>query len=202
MRKLLGLSAILMLFSFITSESTITEKERKFALDYYQQTKTHLQDAVKGLSDAQMNWKPGDSVWSVAQCIEHIALSEKNIFDGAQASLKEAANPDKRKELKFTSEDQVIKLITDRSFKVKTTDALTPGGQFGSPQQTLETFLERRNSNMDYLKNTQDDLHNHFVTLPFGVVDTYQFLIFLSGHTERHILQIEEVKANPGFPKS
>jgi hypothetical protein len=45
-------------------------------------------------------------------------------------------------------------------------------------------------------------LKNHFTLHPaFGTINTYQLLLLLSGHSERHTLQIEEVKANPAFPK-
>lgn len=202
MRKLLALLPVLFLLSFTATHDPLSKKDKKFALSYFKQTKKDLQDAVKNLSDAQMNWKPADSVWSIAECIEHIALSEKNIFDYAQSSLKEEANPGKRKELKFASDQDVIKLITDRSFRVKTREGFIPSNQFGSAQKSLDVFVERRNGLIDYVKKTDDDLRNHFINSPFGLVDTYQFLIFLSGHTKRHTLQIEEVKANPGFPKS
>lgn len=202
MRKLFSLLAVLALFSFTLPGEPLSKEDKKFAVNYFKETKKDLQDAIKNLSEAQLNWKPADSVWSIAECIEHIALSEKNLFDHAQASLKEAANPDKRKELKFTTEQDVIKMVTDRSFRVKTREGFVPSNQFGSAQKSLDIFLERRNSLVGYIRKTDDDLRNHFVTLPFGTVDTYQFLIFLAGHTKRHTLQIEEVKANPGFPKN
>ncbi|HKO79441.1 MAG TPA: DinB family protein [Chitinophagaceae bacterium] len=202
MRRLFSLLPVLLLISFTTANDPLSKKDKKFAVSYFKQTKKDLQDAIKKLSDAQLNWKPADSVWSVAECIEHIALSEKNLFDFAQSSLKEAANPDKRKELKFATEQDVIKMITDRSFKVKTREGFIPSNQFGTAQKSLDTFVERRNNLIDYVKKTDDDLRNHFVTLPFGIMDTYQFLIFLAAHTKRHTLQIEEVKANSGFPKS
>lgn len=202
MRKLIALLSLLFLLSFTATNDPLSEKDRKFAIDHFKQTQKHLQDAVKDLSETQLNWKSADSVWSVAECIEHIALSEKNLFDFGSASLKEAAAPEKRKELKFTKDDDVIKMITDRSFRVKTREGFIPSGQFGSAKQSLNVFIERRNNLIDYIKKTNDDLRNHFVSLPFGLFDTYQFLIFLSAHTERHILQIEEVMANPQFPKS
>ena len=202
MRRLLSLLPVLLLISFATANDPLSKKDKKFALSYFKQTKKDLQDAVKNLSDAQLNWKPADSVWSIAECIEHIALSEKNLFDWGQGSLKEAANPEKRKDLKFASDQDVIKMITDRSFRVKTREGFIPSNQFGSAQKSLDAFVERRNGLIDYVKKTDDDLRNHFINSPFGLVDTYQFLIFLSGHTKRHTLQIEEVKANPGFPKS
>jgi hypothetical protein len=37
--------------------------------------------------------------------------------------------------------------------------------------------------------------------LPFGVADTYQALLLIPAHTERHLAQINEVKASAGFPK-
>jgi hypothetical protein len=136
----------------------------------------------------------------VADCVEHIALSEKNLFDWAMGTLKEPANPAKRSELKLT-EDMIKKILTDRSFKVKTREGFIPTGQFGDAWKSLEEFKIKRAGHIAYIKETKDDLRNHFAELPFGWVDSYQLLIFMSAHTQRHILQIEEVKANPNFPK-
>lgn len=202
MRKLTALLSLLFLLGFTATNDPLSKKDKKFAINHFKQTQKHLQDAVKDLSETQLNWKPADSVWSVAECIEHIALSEQNLFDFGSASLKEPAAPEKRKQLKFIKDDDVIKLITDRSFRVKTREGFIPSNQFGSAKESLNVFMERRNNLIDYVKKTKDDLRNHFVTLPFGLFDTYQFLIFLSAHTERHILQIEEVMANSQFPKS
>ena len=137
MRKLFALLPVLLLLSFTTANDPLSKKDKKFAVSYLKQTKKDLQDAVKNLSDAQLNWKPADSVWSVAECVEHIALAEKNLFDFGQSSLKETANPDKRKELKFATEQDVIKMITDRSFRVKTREGFIPSNQFGSAQKSL-----------------------------------------------------------------
>jgi hypothetical protein len=93
-------------------------------------------------------------------------------------------------------------MITDRSVKVKTREGFIPTNQFGSMQKSMDVFIQRRNDLISYVKKTDDDLRNHFVAMPFGIFDTYQFLLFLSAHTKRHTLQIEEVKANPNFPRS
>jgi hypothetical protein len=44
-------------------------------------------------------------------------------------------------------------------------------------------------------------MRNHVAQMPFGYIDAYQLIVFISAHTRRHIMQIEEVKANPAFPK-
>jgi len=178
----------------------ILKKEKKGAIGYFKETQKGLADELRGLTENQLSWKPADSVWSVAECVEHIALSEKNLFDWAMSTLKEKADPSKRSQLKL--DDAAIKrIITDRSFKVKTREGFIPTGQFGSTEQTLAIFNERREALIKYVKDTKDDLRNHFAELPFGLVDTYQLLLFLGGHTRRHTLQIAELKSLPGFPK-
>ncbi len=200
MKKLLSALGLLLLFSFATADPELTQKEGDDAVSYLKETQNDVADAIKGLSETQLNWKPADSVWSVANCVEHIALSEKNLFDWAMGTLKEEANPAKRSEVKMDDE-AIKKIITDRSFKVKTREGFIPTGQFGNAEKSLAIFNERREGLIKYVKETKDDLRNHFAELPFGLIDDYQLVLFISGHTKRHCLQIEEVKALPGFPR-
>jgi len=200
MRKLFFILSLPLIFSFVATNVELTKKEREDAVSYFKETQKAVAAEIKGMSENQLKWKPADSVWSITDCIEHIALSEKNLFDWAMGTLKAEANPAKRAELKRSDED-VKKTITDRSFRVKTREGFIPTGQFGDAKQTLKVFDERRDALIKYIKETKDDLRNHFADSPFGLVDTYQLLLFLSAHTKRHTLQIEELKANPGFPK-
>ena len=200
MRKLFLILSVPLLFSFVITDIELTQKERDDAVSYFKETQKALADEIKGLSANQLKWKPADSVWSVTDCIEHIALSEKNLFDWAMGTLKAEANPSKRAELK-RSDEEIKKMITDRSFRVKTREGFIPTGQFGDAKQTMKVFDERREALIKYVKETKDDLRNHFAESPFGLVDTYQLLLFLSAHTKRHTLQIEELKTNSNFPK-
>ena len=53
-----------------------------------------------------------------------------------------------------------------------------------------------------YKRQTQDPLREHFFKHPvLGDLDAYQWILLISAHTERHVNQILEVKASPGFPK-
>lgn len=200
MHKILSLMSLLMCFSFTTADTSLNKKERKSAISYFKETQKDLLAELKGLSEKQFNWKPADSVWSVANCVEHITLAEKNLFDWAMTTLKEPANPAKRAELKHDDE-AIKKMITDRSFKAKASEGFIPTGQFGNTFNTQAIFKERREAAIKYIKTTKDDLRNHFANTPLGLVDTYQVLLFLSAHSRRHTLQIKELKAMPGFPK-
>jgi hypothetical protein len=200
MQKILLLLGVLAFASFLPADSSLSKKDKKAAISYFKETEKGLIKEVKGLSEKQLTWKPADSVWSIADCIEHITLSEKNLFDWMMSTLKEPANPAKRSELKYDDEG-IKKLMTDRSFKAKAREGFIPTGQFGNSDKTLAIFKERREAAIKYIKNTNDDLRNHFTTTPMGLVDSYQVLLFLAGHSRRHTLQIIELKAMPGFPK-
>jgi hypothetical protein len=181
---------------------TLTSDERKFAIDYYEKTKDKLLADVKGLSENQLNWKPDSTRWSVYQCTEHIALSERLFWQWIQMTERQPATPDKRSDDKVTT-DELIAKMTDRSHKFQAPEMLRPGAQFPGEDAALQAFVLRRDSTIEYIKSTQDDLKDHFVAHPlFGTVDLYQVLILLAAHSARHTLQLEEVMATPGFPKN
>lgn len=179
----------------------LTDSERKLLSEDFQRTKDRLLTDIKGLSVAQLNYKVDTSRWSIAQCVEHIALAETAIWQWQQSVVKQAADPAKRSEIKITDE-QIENGIVDRSHKFKAPEMLQPVGKFSGTDAALQAYTSRRDSTIDYIKSTQDDLRNHVTMHPaFGMMDSYQLLLFLAGHSERHTLQIEEVKASPGFPK-
>jgi hypothetical protein len=180
---------------------TLTADERKTAIDYYEKTKAKLLADVKGLSQNQLNWKADSTRWSVYECTEHIALAERLIWQWIQMTEHQPATPDKRSEVKLTTE-QVIAQTTDRSKKFQAPEMLKPERKFPSEDAALQAFVLRRDSTIQYLGTTQDDLKDHFLAHPlFGTMDLYQGLMFLAAHSARHTLQLEEVMASPGFPK-
>ncbi len=66
----------------------------------------------------------------------------------------------------------------------------------------MKAFEQSRESNMDYVRTTNDDLRDHFFSHPvFGPLDGYQWLLLIATHSARHTAQIEEVKADANFPK-
>ena len=190
----------LLLFSFNSSTKGLTDTERNVAATELTNTLTHLLTTVKGLSDAQLDFKSSPDSWSVAECVEHLALSEVNIFGMLQGALETPADASRRDEVKM-EDAQLLVMIPDRSNKMKTSAAFEPSGKYGSFKETLKTLKTERKEHIQYVKETEDDLRNHYANTPLGVVDAYQILLFMSAHTERHVLQIEEIMAHEDFPK-
>jgi DinB superfamily len=191
---------LLLCFGFTVKSTSLTKAERKFAAGHLKDTKKHLLKAIKGLSAAQLNFKASPDSWSITECTEHIAISENMLFGMFDGVLKTTPDPAKRGDVKMTDE-QVIALITDRSNKVQTQEPFKPTGKFGSHEGAVTEFVTKRDEHIKRIKKIQDDLRNRYQQLPFGIIDGYQVILFISAHTERHIKQIEEVKAHPNFPK-
>jgi hypothetical protein len=183
------------------TDDVLSKKERKFAAEQMKNTKVELQDAIKGLSTAQLTYKISADKWSVQECIYHIAISEKTLWTMLETSMKAGPTPEKKKDLKVTDE-QVIKMIEDRTNKVKTFSSLEPQNTpYKSLDQAMNDFKTTRAAHIKYIKATSEDLRNHFVQMPFGLLDCYQLCLLISSHTDRHVQQLNEVKADAGFPR-
>ena len=181
--------------------TSISKKERKYSINLMKDTKTDVLQTVKGLSDAQLNFKSSAESWSVKECMYHIAVTEKNLWVMLEGAMKASANPDKRSEIKITDE-QLVSMMESREKKVKTIAPLEPQNTgYKTMDEAMSDFKTRRAEHIKYLKTTTEDLRNHVLQMPFGYIDCYQLGLMIASHSERHRKQMEEVKANPNYPK-
>lgn len=198
-RLLLTLLVITGLAGTINNYSP-SKAERKYALALMKETYKEVLKAVKGLSEEQLNFKPAPDQWSAKECMYHIAISEKNLWGFLESTMKAAANPEKRQEIKVTDEEFVNRM-KDRSRKVKTMETFEPKNTgYKSIDEAIEDFKMNRMKNIKYMKTSTEDLRNHVLQLPFGWIDCYQLYLMIGAHSSRHTLQINEVKASSGFP--
>jgi hypothetical protein len=180
----------------------LTPAEREAALKSLQATRDGFLKSIDGLSEKQWKFKPTPDRWSVAEVSEHIAVSESAIFGLVQKQIMATPpNPEKRGEV-AGKDTIVLEKVPDRSRKAQAPEFLKPTNRFATREETVKAFEEARARTMDYVKNTNDDLRDHFGPHPLlGTLDAYQWILLISAHSERHTKQIEEVKADPNFPK-
>jgi hypothetical protein len=199
-RALLSLLVITGLAGTV-NDSTITQKERKSSATLMKEARAGVFRSVKGLSESQINFRAAADRWSVKECVYHIAISEKNLWDMLENTMKAPANPDKRAEIKISDED-LVKKIESRQAKVKTFETFEPKNTpYKTLDEALNDFKTRRLLHTKYIRNTTEDLRNHVLQMPFGWIDCYQLTLMIAAHSNRHTQQIEEVKADPAFPK-
>lgn len=76
MRKLLFLCAAFLVSSFTSMSPTLTDKERKDAIDQLAKTEQGVFNSLKGLSDTQLNFKPAPDK------MEHFRLCKTHSHNG------------------------------------------------------------------------------------------------------------------------
>jgi hypothetical protein len=174
---------------------------KEFMVSYYQQTFDGLKKSITGLSAEQLQFKPAADKWSISQCLDHILLTEKALFDYAKQGMEKPANPERKKEVKVKDEE-LIKGMNDRSSKAKAPDNIIGKGTYNDPAKALADLQDSRTTILAYLNQFSiDDLRNRINDSFFGPVDAYHGFLYLAAHTSRHTAQIEEIKADPNFPK-
>ena len=179
--------------------TTLAEAEKKEGLAQLERTRAVLVAATKGLSEAQWSFKPGPDRWSVAEVLEHIVLTEDFLLENTSQKVMQA--PAGKPDRDYKSTDKMVSsAIADRTQKAQAPEPVRPTGRW-SPQEALDRFLKIRERTVEFLDSTPG-LRDHVVDSPLGQpMDAYQWLLFISAHSERHTKQIQEVKADPGFPK-
>jgi DinB superfamily len=182
--------------------ATLSAEERDAALKSLQATHDAFLKSIAGLSDKQWKFKPAPDRWSIAEVSEHIAVSESMILGYVQKQIvTSTATPEKRADVKVTDQ-QILTLVPDRSHKAQAPEFLKPTNRWATREDLIKSFEDSRKATMDYVRTTNDDLRDHFGPHPLlGPMDAYQWILLISAHSERHTKQIEEVKADPNFPK-
>jgi hypothetical protein len=185
-----------------TSTAAETDNaERKALLDHFNQSSAQFLASVEGLTDQQWNFKPSADAWSIAECAEHIVLSEDSLRDLVLKRVLTGPARTDRTAVPAVPDEKVLKMITDRTFKAKAPEPLNPTRRFSAPQDAVQAFKASRERTREVAK-TREGLRDHTAPHPaVGELDGYQWLLYLSGHTMRHTAQIREVKASPGFPR-
>jgi uncharacterized damage-inducible protein DinB len=177
----------------------LSQADRDRAIAELTASRQQFLDSVAGLSPAQWNFKPDEKTWSVAECAEHIAVSEDVIFGNVSKVVEGPATPDKKSAV---TDQFILTAVVNRTQKFQAPEVLRPTHRFATTQEMLDHFKQSRERTIAYVRDTQDDLRGHFFDHPvLKTMDGYQWILLLSAHSQRHTAQLNEVKANPNFPK-
>jgi len=161
-----------------------------------------------GLSTEQLNWKPGEKSWSVAQCLEHLILTNEQFypeFDKLAAGSRKNTFWQNYSPLTGFFGRFLIKAVTEDSKKAK-----APSKSIVPPSDLPANIVEKFEKNIaEVNEKIQEcagaDRQKTVVTSPFLAVMTYKMddaCTVLVEHTKRHIRQAKRVMAADGFPAS
>ena len=176
-----------------------TEKDREFALKYLNDTKADYIKQLTGISDAQLNFRAAEGRWTIAEVAEHITVVENALLGMMSSPM--AAKTLKCEDVPRFADTALILAITNRSQKFTAPEQVRPNGRWKTRDELLASFDKARAATIAYIKDNKADLRSSFVQTPMGSLDSFQGILFLTGHSDRHLAQLKEVKGDPNYPK-
>ncbi|HVR10349.1 MAG TPA: DinB family protein [Thermoanaerobaculia bacterium] len=177
---------------------TLSQRDRDAGIESLTRTQQELLQASAGLSAAQWSWKPAPDRWSIAEVTEHLTLAEPALLKMITEII---ASPTVVADNARIPDARVFEFLLDRTVKNKAPEELSPKGQWRSRDDQVNAFLAVRARTIAYLRTTREDLRAHGMASAMGMTDAFQWFLYISGHTARHIAQIEEVKRAPNYPQ-
>jgi len=168
---------------------------------HFEMTGQMLAEQVRGLSQAQLEFKASPDRWSIRECVSHLAVAEPDYWRQLMAAVK--APPDMKDKKSAATDADVMWYGIDRVVHTKTGGGHEKFDTYMDLGVALAKFQALRATMMEYIKTTQDDLRAHSFRFAKDdePIDSWQWMLEISTHAERHIQQIREIKADPSFPK-
>ena len=180
-----------------------------------------LDARLENLSEAQQNFRPADGAWSIADIIDHLAITEHNTVkligmllkksegaaaataatdagdgDGVDAQTATSAPP-----FQPFSLDNFIEQVKD--VKLTAPEVVRPGGNVTLADALAN--LRRTRADIEAMRPRLESANLGVATYPhpaFGEFNAAQWLAFNGLHERRHLRQIENLMAAPGFGQS
>ena len=189
------LLAGLSLFPVALAAAAMTALERQRLVAHLEMTNAWLPDEVSGLSPAQLQFRPAPGAWSILEVAEHLTIASPIYWRQFHAAMKGSAGRFTR----ASTDEDILWYGVDRIHREKAIPSEEAKGRLRDLRPAIDTLRRLHGEMLEYIKTTDDDLRGHFVERQGS--DAYQWLLLISTHEQRHILQIREIKARPGFPK-
>lgn len=197
MKRAIALFAAVMLVA-VPAAAQNREADRAAAVKYLEDTRQAFLKSLDGVSEAQWKFKAGADRWSIAEVAEHIAISEETILGMITGKMLQAPPPAG----KGITDEELKTKIVDRTSKAQAPEMLKPANKWATKEALIKDFNASRDKTIAWVKSTTEDLRAHATPHPaFGSLDVHQWILLIAGHSQRHTLQIDEVKQSTGFPK-
>ncbi len=169
----------------------------------FEENATSLLGTVKGLTEAQWNFKSAQDRWSIAEVMEHIVLNDEWTFGLMTQDLTERDVSDEDRELAERGEGQLEATLRDRSRTFQAPDAVRPTGRWLGGDPVVEAFQTHRRPWREFIEQADFDLRSRVAPHPIlGPVDVHLWAVAVVEHGNRHLAQIREVMEHPDYPSS
>jgi hypothetical protein len=178
-------------------------------LDDLQKSDQEARRIARDLSDAQANWQPSPTAWSIAQCLDHLGRANTVYSAALHEAVRETSSAKR-------SSSQAIQpgwfgrffiraLEPPPKRKLQSPKKIVPASRIAC-QEVLEAFLRSHEAVRYVIRDgaaldlNRIRFHNPFIGLLRFTVGTG--LLVITAHDRRHLWQAQKVLEHIGFPKN
>lgn len=172
--------------------SILTTKERHTLVAELKTSKKDLLKAVEDLSPRQLNFKTDKNTLSIKQLVYELVSIEYSLWTSAQNSLKQ--EPSSLQKTAFDDKALIAIADQEKNFYHKELE-------FKNMKEALKFYKNKRSEIVRYVQSSTQNVRQHVSKTEIGNFDAYQLMLLNTIYTKTYIQKIEDIKANPNFPK-
>lgn len=166
-----------------------------------QDSLSRLEILCSALSVEQLEFRPGLETWSIAECVEHLATTERFVMVSIRRALQGEPASDEHRQAAAVKSEWLATRIAGRMHKVVAPPPAQPQGRYGEWPASWNELRQVREKLLELAAREDDSWVSHLSPHPLlGDFNASQWLVFAEAHTRRHLAQIEEILADPKFP--
>lgn len=187
---------------------SLNRTRAQLASDFLEQDRLYSA-LCDGCSREQILWRPADASWSIAECVEHVALSIAHYLSPIRDAIARGVPPAPADDYLFSpggwfSATFLRRIGPQVTLKMKAPGKIRPHSL--DPEKALQSLRAGHAEIQTLLEQTSGlDLNrirfrNPFIPILRFTVAT-GFLV-MAAHGRRHLLQAQRVTSAEGFPQN
>ena len=169
----------------------VAHPDKELLLSLLRESRERFLGSFAGVSDEQSRLRPAPDCWCVLETVEHLTSAEGIMLKLVVGMRRPRAADAPNREKAF------LTVVADRSRKMQSPEGARPSGRFASLDAAAAQFKTSRNETIRFVEQNTEDLRATEVTHPHpmaGNVSTYEMVIIMAKHAERHAKQIDEIR--------
>src|SRR5580765_4196092 len=162
--------------------------DKQVLLGRLQESQRSLIAAATAVLEEYARICPETGRWSVLDVIEHITLSDRAMFK------RYPTGTENTKPVNLDADAFIQQVGRNRESKRNAPEHVHPSGRFASLAEALSEYVRGRAEIAAFIENSHEDFRRKLVQHPVMEMDGHQLFLLIAAHSERHSMQIEEIK--------
>jgi len=166
-----------------------------------------VQALVSGLSDERLNWQPAPGAWSIAQCLEHLCITNEKYLPAITAALEGQPDAPVEEIQPGWFSGWFLKNYVEPSpggKKAWASGKIRPAARVSGT--IIQRFLASNKASRELIVRARSKDVNR-IRFWNPLVPGLRFTVgvgfqIIASHEQRHMLQAERVKDSANFPRS